>query len=86
MADKEIEERFELTGKFTAAALTRENIAEISDGIARQLAAEAAKAGTDVDTAFHVRLGGGHSRSFSRTSEHKNVSHSRVIVGGSGDI
>ncbi len=86
MADKETEERFELTGKFTAAALTKQNIAEISDGIAKQLAAEAAKLGDDIDTAFHVRLGGGHSRSFSRTSDHRNVIHSRVVVSGSGDV
>ncbi len=84
MADKEIEERFELTGKFTAAALTAENIERISDGIAKQLAAEAAAAGDEIDTAFHVRLGGGHSRSFSRTADHKNVVHSRVVVSGSG--
>lgn len=65
-------------------ALDEATIRKISDGIARQMAkeAEALKGGTNL----HIRFGGGHSRSFSRTSEHKNVSHSRVVVAGSGGL
>lgn len=68
------------------AALTPENIKKITDGIAALLAQEA-KAGIavgEVGEAFHVRIGGGHSREFSKTSEHKNVIHSEVIVKGGG--
>lgn len=67
------------------AALTPENIRKITDAIAAALAEEA-KSGLETPEggdAFHIRVGGGHSREFSRTKEHKNVIHSEVIVKGS---
>lgn len=62
------------------AALTPENIKKITDRIAAQLAAEA-KSGAEMGAAgFHIKVGGGHSRVFSKTGDHKNVGHSEVII------
>ena len=74
---------FRFSANFVPAALTKENITQISDAIASQLAQEA-KAGVErVPLGFHIRIGGGHSRVFSKTAEHKNVGHSEVIIEGS---
>lgn len=75
---------FEFSTNFVPAALTKENISKISDAVAAALAQEA-KAGTEkAPLGFHIRVGGGHSRVFSKTADHKNVSHSEVIIEGSG--
>ncbi len=67
---------------------TKENIAKMTDILAKQIAIEASHA-LEVgvpEQGFHIRLGGGHSRTFSKTSDHKNVIHSRSGGGGSTDI
>lgn len=67
--------------------LTDDNIKRITDILAREFATEAKlalEAGA-TPQGFHIRLGGGHSRSFSRTSDHKNVYHSRTIAGGGAE-
>jgi hypothetical protein len=84
--EQERHERFQFTGNLSRASLTDENIREISDGLARQIAAEAAAAPGDVDVAFHIRLGGEHSRIFSRGPDHKNTIHSNVIIAGGGGL
>lgn len=76
--------KFEFSTNFVPASLTKANIQQISDAIASQLAQEA-KAGVEkAPLGFHIRIGGGHSRVFSKTADHKNVSHSEVIIEGSG--
>lgn len=74
---------FEFDSHIVPAALTKENIEKITDAIAAKLAKEA-KAGIEsVPQNFHLRIGGGHSRTFSKTGDHKNVGHSEVIIDGS---
>lgn len=79
---------FGFSSRIEPEALTSKNIREISDAIAKSMAREASLAiekGIEPDN-FHIRFGGGHSRSHSKTADHKNVSHSRTIITGSGDI
>jgi glycerol uptake facilitator-like aquaporin len=74
---------FSFDSKVVPAALTPANIKKITDAIAAGLAQEA-KAGLEsVPATFHLRIGGGHSRVFSKTAGHKNVGHSEVIIDGS---
>jgi hypothetical protein len=77
----------EFNSEIDPKQLTDANIRRISDVLARELATEAKlalEAGA-TSQGFHIRIGGGHSRSFSRTGEHKNVYHSRTIGGGSAE-
>jgi len=79
---------FGFSSRIEPEALTQKNINLISNELAKVLAREASLAlekGIEPDN-FHIRFGGGHSREFSRTSEHKNVIHSRIVIAGSGDI
>ncbi len=79
---------FLVSSRIEPDALTPENIQKISDAIAQTLAQEAKRGielGMEPDN-FHIRFGGGHSRTFSKTADHKNVSHSRTIITGTGDI
>ena len=76
--------QFEFSTNIAPAALTEANINKITSGIAAQLANEAKVGVEQVALGFHIRIGGGHSRIFSKTADHKNVSHSEVIVEGSG--
>ena len=77
---------FELNSAIQLEALTKENIQLITSALAREIATEAALAleagATGGELGFHIRIGGGHSRSFSKTSDHKNVYHSRTVGGG----
>jgi hypothetical protein len=75
--------KFTFDSKIVPAALTTENIKKITDAIAAALAEEAKSKLEAVTSSFHIRIGGGHSRVFSKTSEHKNVGHSEVIIDGS---
>jgi hypothetical protein len=76
--------RFTFSTNIAPGALTDANIAKITDAVTAALAEES-KAGMEVAPAgFHIRIGGGHSRGpFSKTSEHKNVGHSQIIIEGS---
>lgn len=76
--------KFEFSTNLTPASLTKANISKISDAIASQLAVEAKAGAEQAPLGFHIRIGGGHSRVFSKTADHKNVSHSEVIIEGSG--
>lgn len=79
---------FVFSSRIEPEALTKQNIQQISDAIAKTMAREANAAiqkGIEPDN-FHIRFGGGHSRSHSKTADHKNVTHSNTIVTGSGDI
>lgn len=76
--------KFTFSANLAPGALSEANIEKISHSIAQTLAAEA-KAGVEkAPLGFHIRIGGGHSRVFSKTAEHKNVGHSEVIIEGSG--
>lgn len=81
--------KFEFNSAVQPKALTKENIDLITNTLAKEIAAEAALAleagATGSELGFHIRIGGGHSRSFSKTSDHKNVYHSRTIAGGGAD-
>ena len=77
--------RFQFSTNIAPAALTTANIAKITDAIAASMASEAQSGMEQAAIGFHIRIGGEHSRTFSRTSEHKNVIHSNVIIDGSGD-
>jgi len=74
---------FTFDSRIVPAALTPANIKKITDAVAAKLAQEAKSGLEAVTTSFHVRLGGGHSRVFSKTAGHKNVGHSEVIIDGS---
>ena len=76
--------RFQFSSNIAPAALTTENIAKITDAITAALAQEAQAGIEQAPLGFHIRIGGGHSRVFSKTADHKNVSHSQVIIDGSG--
>lgn len=77
--------RFQFSTNIAPAALTTANIAKITDAIAASMASEAQSGMEQAAVGFHIRIGGEHSRTFSRTSEHKNVIHSNVIIDGSGN-
>lgn len=78
--------KVEISTDIAPAKLTPDAIKAISARIAQELAAEVAALGPmeEVPLGFHIRVGGEHSRSFSKTADHKNVIHSRTIVTGSG--
>lgn len=76
--------KFTFSANLAPGALSEANIEKITHSIAQTLAAEA-KAGVEkAPLGFHIRIGGGHSRVFSKTADHKNVGHSEVIIEGSG--
>lgn len=80
--------KLEFNSEIDPKELSDENIKRISDVLARELAEEtrlALEAGKPITPGFHIRIGGGHSRSFSKTADHKNVYHSRTIGGGSAE-
>lgn len=74
---------FAFSSTIAPGALTAANIAKISDAVTAALASEAQAGIENAPEGFHVRVGGGHSRTFSKTSEHKNVTHSQIIISGS---
>jgi hypothetical protein len=85
----EKQEDFLFSSAINPHALTQEIIEEITNAIAKQVATEAAEGlqSDQIDPSFHIRIGGQHSREFSRTrgpNGHRNVIHSNVIVGGGG--
>lgn len=76
---------FDFDMRVDPKALTKENVRQISDEIAKAIASEVSSGQEigdlgEVATGFHIRIGGQHSRSFSKTSDHKNVEHSRVVI------
>lgn len=76
---------FEFDMRIDPGALTRENIQQISDSIAKAIASEVSSGKefgdlSEIATGFHIRIGGNYSREFSKTPEHKNVKHSRIVV------
>lgn len=79
------EQVFDFNMRIDPKALTRENAQQITDAIAKAVAAEVAAGQeigdlSEIKTGFHIRLGGSHSRVFSKTAEHKRVEHSKVVV------
>lgn len=88
MAEESKGNKIEFNAEVDPKQLTPENIKRITDALARELAIEtkiALEAGA-APSGFHIRIGGGHSRSFSRTAEHKNVIHGRTIGEGGGSF
>lgn len=76
-------QKFEYNSQINPSALTPENIQKITDGLAQRIAQEVAAAPQmPPDVNFHIRIGGEHSRSFSKTAEHKNVLHSKIVIEG----
>lgn len=76
---------FDFDMRVDPKALTKENVRQISDEIAKAIASEVSSGKEigdlgEVATGFHIRVGGQHSRSFSKTADHKNVEHSRVVI------
>ena len=76
--------KFAFSANLAPGALSNANIEKISHSIAQALAAEAKIGVEKAPMGFHIRIGGGHSRVFSKTADHKNVGHSEVIIEGSG--
>ncbi len=75
-----------LTGEVVPAELTREGIREISTELAKQIARETeqAIAAGQGDSALYLRIG--HSRTHSRTGDHRNTIHGKWGGGGEADL
>jgi hypothetical protein len=73
----------QFSGEVVPATLSPEDVKQTTDALARAIAGEVQGA-PDQSQALHIRLG--HSRVFSKTSNHKDVIHSKWGGAGEGKI